>query len=191
MLVAQHSILVLTLRLRASLDRMLDRGEMLRELLHDADEGMLSFDPIAPLRPYLGADYHELVARLRQALAARYRLPVWDQPSYALHKDADRLAAASEAVHVAGWPVEELPDTLGIDVRPLTHDSARIATRLPALGAMGSGRCCRPVPQPSRGAGRRQCLPCQLVDGCRSCRPARSRFGFVRRPAKWHHPSGE
>ena len=39
--VAQHSLLVLALRQRAC-DHTLNRAEALRELLHDADEGMLS-----------------------------------------------------------------------------------------------------------------------------------------------------
>jgi len=83
--VAQHSLLVLALRQRASREYALTRGEALRELLHDADEGMLSFDPIAPLKPHLGADYRSLVDRLRDALATRYRLPAWDPTSYAAH----------------------------------------------------------------------------------------------------------
>jgi len=58
--VAQHSLLVLVLRQKmAPLDN-LTRGEALREILHDADGGMLSFDPIAPLKPHLGADYGNL-----------------------------------------------------------------------------------------------------------------------------------
>ena len=120
--VAQHSLLVLALRQRTSLDHALDRGEALRELLHDADEGMLSFDPIAPLKPHLGTDYDSLVARLRTALASRYGLPDWTAQSYADHKATDQLAAASEALHVAGWPQEELADTLGIDAQPLVAD---------------------------------------------------------------------
>ncbi len=120
--VAQHSLLVLALRQHGSLDHALDQGEALRELLHDADEGMLSFDPISPLKPHLGADYQSLVDRLREALAIRYRLPAWDADSYAAHKRADRLAAASEALHVAGWTLVELTQTLGMAIRPLMRD---------------------------------------------------------------------
>ena len=120
--VAQHSLLVLALRQRASLDHALDRGEALRELLHDADEGMLSFDPVAPLKPHLGTDYDSLVIRLRTAVASRYGLPDWTAQSYANHKAADLLAAASEALHVAGWSQEELVETLGIGVQPLGSD---------------------------------------------------------------------
>ncbi len=120
--VAQHSLLVLVLRRKiAPLDK-LTRGEALREILHDADEGMLSFDAIAPLKPHLGADYDSLVSRLRAAIETRYAIPPWDDDSYAAHKRADRLAAASEAVHVAGWTSQDLQDTLGIPVQPLTED---------------------------------------------------------------------
>jgi hypothetical protein len=128
--VAQHSVLVLVLRQSMTPFDRLTRAEALRELLHDADEGMLSFDPISPLKPHLGGDYEQLVARLQQAIKSRYGLPDWDDASYAAHKRADRLAAASEAVHVAGWSPQDLQDTLGIDVRPLADDP------LPTLGGL-------------------------------------------------------
>jgi hypothetical protein len=120
--VAQHSLLVLVLRQKMAPFDRLTRSDALRELLHDADEGMLSFDPISPLKPSLGPDYDSLVARLRTAIETRYALPAWNEESYAAHKRADRLAAASEAVHVAGWSYEDLHDTLGIQVRPLNDD---------------------------------------------------------------------
>ncbi len=120
--VAQHSLLVLVLRqAMAPFDR-LTRGEALRELLIDAGKGMLSFDPISPLKPSLGADYDSLVARIRAAIETRYAIPAWDDESYAAHKRADRLAAASEAVHVAGWSYQDLQDALGIQIRPLADD---------------------------------------------------------------------
>src|SRR4051812_42951957 len=70
--VAQHSLLVLVLRQSMTPFDRLTRAEALRELLHDADEGMLSFDPISPLKPHLGGDYEQLVARLQQAIKFRY-----------------------------------------------------------------------------------------------------------------------
>src|ERR1700679_327955 len=110
--VAQHSLLVLVLRQKiAPLDR-LTRGEALRELLHDADEGMLSFDPISPLKPHLGADYDSLVSRLRTAIETRYAIPAWDDESYAAHKRADRLAWASAAGHVARGAAQKMQRTL-------------------------------------------------------------------------------
>ena len=130
--VAQHSLLVLVLRQKMAPFDHLTRGEALRELLHDADEGMLSFDPISPLKPSLGADYESLVARLRTAIETRYDIPAWDAETYAAHKRADRLAAASEAVHVAGWPDQDLHDTLDIQIRPLSDDPLPQLTGLKA-----------------------------------------------------------
>ena len=104
--VAQHSLLVLALR----------------ELLHDADEGLLGFDPISPLKPFLGAGYAALAERLRVAIATRYGLPAWTTEEKRSHKRADRIAAASEAVHVAGWTPDEVRATLGIRDRVLVAD---------------------------------------------------------------------
>ncbi len=55
--VAQHSLLVLVLRQQMQPHQPLTPGEALRELLHDADEGLLGFDPISPLKPHLGGDF--------------------------------------------------------------------------------------------------------------------------------------
>src|SRR5512142_2604390 len=54
--VAQHSLTVLALR-RARSPTGLSEAAARRELLHDADEGLLGFDPISPLKPFLGRDY--------------------------------------------------------------------------------------------------------------------------------------
>jgi len=120
--VAQHSLLVLVLRQQMQPQQPLTPGEALRELLHDADEGFLSFDPIAPVKSHLGDEFHLLTGRLRVAIAERYTLPEWRQDDYVLHKRADHLAAASEAFHVAGWEQHELADTLGIRLTPLRDD---------------------------------------------------------------------
>jgi hypothetical protein len=120
--VAQHSLLlVLTLgeRLKgASLTRL----EGLRELLHDGAEGLLSFDPISPVKPYLGASFKQLDGRLEAAIATRYGLRAWSEDDYERHKRADRLAAASEALHVVGWSRAEISETLLIPERPLRDD---------------------------------------------------------------------
>jgi hypothetical protein len=63
-----------------------------------------------------------LVRRLQAAVAERYRLPTWAPASYALHKHADRLAAASEAFHVAGWSREAMRESLGTTLEPLADD---------------------------------------------------------------------
>jgi hypothetical protein len=120
--VTQHSLLVLVLRQQMQPRQPLTPKEALRELLHDADEGLLGFDPISPLKPHLGADFDALTCRLRQAIAVRYDLPEWPAEDYLLHKRADRLAAASEALHVAGWSREDIRETLDIRLTPVMTD---------------------------------------------------------------------
>ncbi len=120
--VAQHSLLVLALRQQAEPARPLSRGEALRELLHDAEEGLMGFDPISPLKPHLGAAFKAVTDRLREAIAARYGLSPWAGDDYRLHKRADHLAAASEAFHVTGWSRAEIRESLEIAVEPVADD---------------------------------------------------------------------
>ena len=117
--VAQHSLTVLAIR-EAEGPRTASEG--LRELLHDAAEFMLGWDCIAPLKAQLGAPFRELEARLQAAVEARYRLPSWTAEDYAKHKQADRLAAASEAFHVVGWSRTDMVEALGIAIPPLLDD---------------------------------------------------------------------
>ncbi len=124
--VAQHSISVMLLR-RAAASTPLSPLAELRELLHDAEEGLLGFDCISVLKPFLGERFRTLSERLEQAIFLRYGLPAWTAQEYALHKHADRLAAASEAVHVAGWSRDEVRRVLQIEFEPLDLDP------LPAL----------------------------------------------------------
>jgi hypothetical protein len=110
--VAQHSLSVLEL-CKALPGPPLTPAEEMRELCHDATETLMGgWDPITPLKPHLGSGFDALVLRLQTAVDARYALPPWDPRSYARHKHADRLAAASEALHVAGWSREDLRDSL-------------------------------------------------------------------------------
>ena len=120
--VAQHSLTVLALATRFP-GPVLSPAERLRELLHDATEALLGgWDPITPLKPHLGDGYRVLVAKHQAAVDRRYGLPAWDDVSYRRHKQADALAAASEALHVAGWSREALRDDLEITIAPLTAD---------------------------------------------------------------------
>jgi hypothetical protein len=119
--VAQHSLTVLAI-CRASPGTKLTKTQQLRELLHDADEGFLSFDCITPVKPHLGEGYASLVERLQAAIGVRYQLPAWAAEDYARHKRADRLAAASEALHVVGWSLHDIFHTLEIEARPLIRD---------------------------------------------------------------------
>lgn len=119
--VAQHSITVMLLRRAASAGPLSPMDE-LRELLHDAEEGLVGFDCLSPVKPFLGERFHQLTQRLQDAVFLRYGIARWSPADYALHKRADRLAAASEAVHVAGWSAEEVRRTLKISEPPLARD---------------------------------------------------------------------
>ena len=119
--VAQHSLLVLQLR-RLAFPESHDRRLDLRELLHDADEGLLGFDCISVLKPFLGDAYRQLAERLANVIALRYSLPAWTEKDRAPHKKADRIAAASEAVHVVGWTEAEVRNVLRIPFKPLKKD---------------------------------------------------------------------
>lgn len=118
--VAQHSISVMLLR-RAATPGITPLDE-LRELLHDAEEGLLGFDAISVIKPFLGDAFRALTRRLEHVVFLRYGLPAWDARSHAAHKRADRIAAASEAVHVAGWSREEVRRTLKIRSQVLATD---------------------------------------------------------------------
>lgn len=121
--VAQHSLLVLALRRQWS-DTPLPASDALLELLHDAEEGFLGFDCISPLKDVLGLSFRAVSSRLMAAVSQRYELRAWSPAAHAVHKRADSVAAASEAVHCIGWPAHEVRDVLGIvhpvlDVDPL------------------------------------------------------------------------
>ena len=120
--VAQHSLTVLALATRTA-GGALTPGEALRELLHDAIEALMGgWDPVTPLKPYLGEGYRRLTERIQNAVDQRYALPPWDEASLSRHKEADRLAAASEACQVAGWRRHELRNELGITLDALDAD---------------------------------------------------------------------
>jgi 5'-deoxynucleotidase YfbR-like HD superfamily hydrolase len=119
--VAQHSLAVLALR-RARTKSGLTQEEARRELLHDAEEGLLGFDCISPLKPFLGGAFSELQSRLQSAVALRYALPAWTPEEKRAHKACDVALAAAEAVHVAGWTEAEVRGTLGIRATVLAED---------------------------------------------------------------------
>ena len=124
--VAQHSLAVLALR-RGRERGGLTRAEARRELLHDAEEGLLGFDCISPLKPFLGAGFAALQARLGNAVALRYALPAWTPEAKRRHKSCDIALAAAEAVHVAGWTRAEVRGTLGIRAAVMEADPLQAA----------------------------------------------------------------
>lgn len=119
--VAQHSLMVLAMH-RGATRKAADPGGDLRELLHDADEGLLGFDCISVIKPFLGEAFRTLTVDLQRAVAIRYRLKPFDAVAGRAHKKADRIAAASEAVHVVGWTRDEVRHTLRIPFEPLVDD---------------------------------------------------------------------
>ena len=119
--VAQHSLTVLQLR-QAAAAQPLTPAEQLRELLHDAEEALVNHDVPTPLEPLLGDGYRAVTMGLRRAIDGRYDLPRWNRASHDAHKHADRLAAASEAHHVVGWPEADVRARLGILLSPLADD---------------------------------------------------------------------
>ena len=119
--VAQHSLTVLHLR-QAAAAQPLTSAEQLRELLHDAEEALINHDVPTPLEPLLGDGYRAMIMGLRRAIDDRYDLPRWNRASHDAHKHADRLAAASEAHHIVGWPEADVRTRLGITLSPLADD---------------------------------------------------------------------
>lgn len=119
--VAQHSLTVLALSRAAEPTGLAAHAE-LRELLHDADEGLLGFDAISVIKPFLGDGFRALATRLQDVVFQRYALPYWSAAERDAHKRADRLAAASEALHVAGWARDEVRQVLKITLKPLDTD---------------------------------------------------------------------
>lgn len=119
--VAQHSLMVLAMH-RRNARKPPDPAAQLRELLHDADEGLLGFDCISVVKPFLGEAFRALTVDLQRAVAIRYRLKGFEPGELRAHKRADRVAAASEAVHVVGWTRDEVRHTLRIPFEPLAVD---------------------------------------------------------------------
>ncbi len=118
--VAQHSLAVLAM-FRTGGFRP-DPGVELRELMHDADEGLLGFDCISVVKPFLGEGFRALTVELQRAVTLRYGLRRYQPGEYKAHKRLDRIAAASEAVHVVGWTRAEVRHTLRIPFQPLAAD---------------------------------------------------------------------
>lgn len=103
--VAQHSVLVMALFAAHTQDA--SPRDRLYALLHDAPEYVMG-DIISPLKAAMGGDYKDLENRLLNAIHIRFSLPA-NRPAALGRtiKKADRDAAYFEAVHLAGFEVEE------------------------------------------------------------------------------------
>lgn len=121
--VAQHSLLTLEIH-RAAAPNGLAAALELANLVHDGSEALgVRWDPITPVKPFLGEGFHRMDRAIQRAIHIRLGLPAelpveWKKAI----KDADRRAAASEALHVAGWSRDEIRSTLKIRLSPLESD---------------------------------------------------------------------
>lgn len=117
--VAQHSILVFEIFRAFSQGRSRDVRAELYALLHDAPEYVMG-DIISPFKAAMGGNYKDVENRLLGAICVHFSLPA--MPSAALTrqiKKADREAAYLEAVHLAGFALDEARRFFGEPSLPL------------------------------------------------------------------------
>lgn len=87
--------------------------------LHDASE-YVTHDLITPLKAVVGDVFKEVEKRLTEAIHLRFGLPARLDPKIKQKiKKADQIAAATEAVQLAGFEASELRSVLGIKAAPL------------------------------------------------------------------------
>lgn len=115
--VAQHSDLVVDIvrRLKPRAGARL----LMAAKLHDASE-YVTHDLITPLKAVVGDVFKEVELRLTRAIHIRFGLPpVLATVDRALIKRADQIAAATEAVQLAGFTAAECRSVLNFKERPL------------------------------------------------------------------------
>ncbi|MDX2144892.1 MAG: YfbR-like 5'-deoxynucleotidase [Rhodospirillaceae bacterium] len=89
--------------------------------LHDASE-YVTHDLVTPLKAAVGDVFKELETRLTRAIHIRFGLPAVLAPAdKALIKRADIIAAATEAVQLAGFSEQECRTALNFKEKPLKH----------------------------------------------------------------------
>ena len=115
--VAQHSDLVVDIVRR--IDPRASAEVLLAAKLHDASE-YVTHDLITPLKTVVGDVFKEVESRLLQAIRLRFGLPPkLSKEAEQVIKQADKIAAATEAVQLAGFTVEEARSVLGFREKPL------------------------------------------------------------------------
>ena len=130
--VAQHCLIVEALLRHEA--PTLERPWRLAALLHDAPEYVIG-DMISPFKAAIGPDYRSVENALQQAIHIRFGLPARLPAAVAgLIKRADKTAAFSEAVDLAGFSESEARRILGYRRRlrseplaPLAPDAAEQA----------------------------------------------------------------
>mgnify|MGYP002467655622 CR=1 FL=1 len=115
--VAQHSVFVVDL-LRTRFPT-LEWHWLLAGLLHDAPE-YVCHDLITPLKNLVGDVFTAVEATLLESIHIRFGLPpTLPAEIKAKIKQADKIAAATEAVQLAGFAPQELRSVLGIRHKPV------------------------------------------------------------------------
>lgn len=117
--VAQHSDFVVDIVRR--LNPKAPADVLMAAKLHDASE-YVTHDLITPLKAVVGDVFAEVEERLLQAIRLRFGLAAsLSENVQALIKSADKIAAATEAVQLAGFSEQEVRSVLGFREKPL-HD---------------------------------------------------------------------
>jgi 5'-deoxynucleotidase YfbR-like HD superfamily hydrolase len=115
--VAQHSDLVVDIVRR--LKPRAGAALLMAAKLHDASE-YVTHDLITPLKTVVGDVFKEVEQRLTRAIFMRFGLaPVLAPEDKALIKRADHIAAATEAVQLAGFSAAECRSVLNFKEKPL------------------------------------------------------------------------
>ena len=127
--VAEHSLLVEQAYRRQGGD---DPRWQLAALLHDAPEYVIG-DMISPVKAAVGPGYGEMDARLTAAIHIRFGLPaVLPVAVKKAIKQADKLSAWLEAVHIAGFSQAEADKFFGRPAPELVQ-GLKITLRAPAV----------------------------------------------------------
>ncbi|MDG2242253.1 MAG: HD domain-containing protein [Rhodospirillaceae bacterium] len=117
--VAQHSDFVVDIVRR--LNPKASAEVLMAAKLHDASE-YVTHDLITPLKAVVGDVFAEVEERLLQAIRLRFGLaPSLSAGTQTLIKSADKIAAATEAVQLAGFSPQEVRSVLEFREKPL-HD---------------------------------------------------------------------
>jgi hypothetical protein len=115
--VAQHSDFVV--EIVRSLKPRASAKLLMAAKLHDASE-YVTHDMITPLKAVVGDVFKELENRLTRAIFVRFSLPpVLSPADKKLIKKADHIAAATEAVQLAGFSDKECRTVLRFKELPL------------------------------------------------------------------------
>ncbi len=114
--VAQHSLLVVDILQRQQPES--PNWVLLAALLHDGAE-YVTHDLITPLKAAVGDVFRVIEDRLQGAIHQAFDLPVALPPHIKnAIKHADLIAAATEAVQLAGFSAEEVKSILRIQEKP-------------------------------------------------------------------------